>query len=48
MIRLSDGMFVPSGHDPYGSHFEDEDCVLSTRTGQCIRDHAGPHDSLGR
>lgn len=48
MVQISPGMYVPSGHDPYGPHFTEDDCVLSTATGECIRDHArsGPHDRV--
>jgi hypothetical protein len=41
-LRLGEAMYVPSGHDPYGPHFADEDCVLSMRTGHCIRAHECP------
>lgn len=44
-VILSQAMHVPSGHDPYGPHFAEEDCVLSTRTGRCIRGHPCPEGS---
>lgn len=44
-VFLSEAMFVPSGHDPYGPHFRNEDCVLSVRTGRCVRDHDCPRES---
>jgi hypothetical protein len=41
MVQLSDGYYFPAGNDPYGPYFGDTDCVISTRTGECVRDH--PH-----
>lgn len=44
-VILSEAMHVPSGHDPYGKGLADEDCVLSVRTGRCVRDHDCPRES---
>lgn len=47
VVALTPGLHVPSGHDPYGPHFTEEDCVLRIDTGECVRDHnpSGPHAS---
>lgn len=38
-VFLDNGYVVASGHDPYGPHLADDECVLDARTGRCVRDH---------
>jgi len=46
MMKVSDGYYFPEGNDPYGPHFGDGDCAINRRTGECERDHPGPHKRL--
>lgn len=46
MFQLSPGYYFPAGNDPYGPHFGDTDCAIDMGTGECVRDHPGPHKSL--
>lgn len=43
VIPLSRGYYFPAGNDPYGPHFAGTDCAVDSETGECVREHPGPH-----